>query len=103
MTLHFFLYIYPMNNSGEILKTLFDYTATLLCLALLSPVILILTLCIILSGKGPVIFSQKRVGKNGKLFSIYKFRSRYPDNEEGARLISGCDDTRISSFGSFMR
>ena len=92
-----------MNNCREILNTLFDYTATLLCLVLLLPVILILTICIILSGKGPVIFSQKRVGKNGKLFSIYKFRSMYPDNEEGARLISGRDDTRITSFGKFMR
>jgi lipopolysaccharide/colanic/teichoic acid biosynthesis glycosyltransferase len=92
-----------MNNCREILKTLFDYTATLFFLALLSPVILILTICIILSGKDPVIFSQKRVGKDGKLFSLYKFRSMYPDNEEGARLISGHDDTRITSFGRFMR
>jgi lipopolysaccharide/colanic/teichoic acid biosynthesis glycosyltransferase len=92
-----------MNNCREILKTLFDYTVTLLCLTLLSPVILILTIGIIISGNGPVIFSQKRAGKNGKLFSIYKFRSMHPGNEEGTRLISGRDDKRITALGRFMR
>jgi lipopolysaccharide/colanic/teichoic acid biosynthesis glycosyltransferase len=91
------------RNSQGIIRAIFDYTVTLLSLTLLLPVILILSISIKLTGKGPVIYSQKRIGRNGKPFDIYKFRSMYFGNEEGIVLISDWDDKRITSLGRFMR
>jgi lipopolysaccharide/colanic/teichoic acid biosynthesis glycosyltransferase len=91
------------KNSGFILKTIFDYSATILCLILLLPVIVALTVAIKLTGKGPVIYSQIRVGRYGKPFVIYKFRSLHNAKEEGMPLISGRKDERITFLGRFMR
>jgi lipopolysaccharide/colanic/teichoic acid biosynthesis glycosyltransferase len=89
--------------SRDAVKTLSDYLITLLCLFLLIPVIVILAVLIKLTGKGPVIYSQKRIGRNGKPFTIYKFRSMNFGTEEGMPLISGRGDKRITSLGRFMR
>jgi len=91
------------RNSQGIIRAIFDYTVTLLSLTLLLPVIIILSISIKLTGKGPVIYSQKRIGRNGKPFDIYKFRSMHFGNEEGIALISDRDDKRITSLGRFMR
>jgi lipopolysaccharide/colanic/teichoic acid biosynthesis glycosyltransferase len=91
------------NNSHDIIKTIFDYTVTILSLILLIPVIIILSISIKIADKGPVIYSQKRIGRNGKPFDIYKFRSMLSGNEEGIVLISDRDDKRITSLGRFMR
>ena len=56
-------------------KRLFDVICSLLCLIILSPFLLIISIIIKIDSKGPVIFKQKRVGKNKKLFNIWKFRS----------------------------
>lgn len=56
-------------------KRLFDIICSLLCLIILSPFLLIISIIIKIDSKGPVIFKQKRVGKNKKLFNIWKFRS----------------------------
>ena len=86
-----------------IIKTVIDYTVTILCLILLIPVILILILAIKISVKGPVIYSQNRIGKDGKTFTIYKFRSMHIGTEEGVPLLSGKQDKRITPVGRFMR
>jgi len=91
------------SNSQDIIKTIFDYTVTILSLTLLIPIIIILSISIKLTGNGPVIYSQKRIGRNGKAFDIYKFRSMHFGNEEGILLISDRDDKRITSLGRFMR
>lgn len=92
-----------VKNSCGILKTIIDYTATSLCLILLVPVIVILAISIKMTGKGPVIYSQKRTGRFGKPFVIYKFRSMHYGKEESISLISGRDDRRITILGRFMR
>ncbi|MCR5557152.1 MAG: sugar transferase [Butyrivibrio sp.] len=56
-------------------KRAFDMIASILALAILMPVLLLTALFIVLEDHGPVLFIQKRVGKNGKIFSMYKFRS----------------------------
>ena len=86
-----------------IIKTVIDYSFASLCLILLLPVMLILSIAIKLSGKGPVIYSQKRTGKFGKSFNIYKFRSMHCGNDEGVPLISDKEDNRITALGRFMR
>ena len=85
------------------IKPAIDYTISILGLILLLPVILLLALVIKISDRGPVIYSQKRIGKNGKSFTIYKFRSMHPGSEEGTTLISSKNDERISKIGRFMR
>jgi lipopolysaccharide/colanic/teichoic acid biosynthesis glycosyltransferase len=91
------------KNSGDFLKMIFDYSGTIICLILLIPVIVILTTAIKLTGQGPVIFSQKRIGRHGKPFIIYKFRSLHNGHDEGIELISGREDKRITALGRFMR
>lgn len=104
---HFFSYIYRINNIKMTIRntinTIFEYGVTLLCLILLTPLIIILTVLIKMTGKGPVIYSQKRTGRNGKSFFIYKFRSMYFGNEEGIFLIKDKEDKRITKLGRFMR
>jgi lipopolysaccharide/colanic/teichoic acid biosynthesis glycosyltransferase len=92
-----------VKKSHDVPKTILDYLITFILLILLMPVIVILTLLIILTGNGPAIYSQKRIGMNGKPFIIYKFRSMANVNDEGLKLISGRADQRITSLGRFMR
>lgn len=86
-----------------IIKTVIDYSFSLFCLIILIPVILILTIAILASGKGPVIYTQNRIGKGGIPFKLYKFRSMYIGTEKGVPLINGKNDKRITSLGRFLR
>jgi lipopolysaccharide/colanic/teichoic acid biosynthesis glycosyltransferase len=86
-----------------IIKVSIDYICTIICLILLIPVILILAIIIKISGKGPVLYSQKRVGRYGKSFTIYKFRSMHEGNRDGFPLLSGKNDKRLTPVGRFMR
>lgn len=85
------------------IKTVFDYSVSILFLFILIPVILILIVAIKISGKGPVLFSQKRIGLAGKPFTIYKFRSMHLGTEEGIPLVCSRMDKRITVPGRFMR
>ncbi len=91
-----------MNLKNPIKKIL-EYGVTLFCLILLTPLIIILSLLIKMTGNGPVIYSQKRTGRNGESFFIYKFRSMYFGNEEGILLIKDKADARITPLGRIMR
>ena len=86
-----------------IIKTIIDYSVTVFFLFLLIPVILVLTLAIKFTGRGPVIYSQIRIGKSGKPFKLYKFRSMHFGTEQGVPLLSCKKDLRISAIGRFMR
>jgi lipopolysaccharide/colanic/teichoic acid biosynthesis glycosyltransferase len=87
----------------EIIKEIFDYSVSILCLIVLIPIILTLTLAIKISGRGPVIYSQKRIGRSGKSFTMYKFRSMHHGTDCGIPLLSGKKDKRITAVGRFMR
>jgi lipopolysaccharide/colanic/teichoic acid biosynthesis glycosyltransferase len=56
-----------------------------------------------LSSRGPLFYKQERIGKNGKPFTIYKFRSMYVDAEQNGPELSSEKDPRITPFGRFMR
>jgi lipopolysaccharide/colanic/teichoic acid biosynthesis glycosyltransferase len=84
-------------------KTLAGYLFSITVLTLLSPLLLILGVIIRLSGKGPVIYSQDRIGKDGKPFSIYKFRSMVYNAEKGEPFLSASGDERITLIGRFIR
>lgn len=88
-----------------ILKRLFDIASSALGLIILSPVLIITALAIKLYDKGPALYRQVRLTKDGKEFKICKFRSMRVDAEKDgvARLSSGEDDDRITPVGKFIR
>jgi len=86
-----------------VIKTVIDYSVTLICLPLLMPVMLLLAFVIRVSGEGPVIYTQKRSGRLGNPFFIYKFRSMHFEQEVKAPLLSQKQDKRITAPGRIMR
>lgn len=81
----------------------FDLFFAIVGLILLSPLFFILALCIKVSSKGPVFFKQDRVGKNGQIFKLYKFRSMYVNAEAKGQLTVGGNDSRINPVGLLLR
>ena len=84
------------------IKRIIDFILAFIALVLLSPLFLILALWIKFDSKGPVIFRQQRLGLNGDVFTLYKFRSMKVGAEaEGVYEKKG--DTRVTKSGSFLR
>lgn len=86
-----------------VIKRLFDITASILILIILSPLLLAVMLITKLSDKGPIFFSQKRVGVHGKEFKMFKFRSMVVDAEKNGPQLSSEVDDRITPWGRIMR
>lgn len=82
---------------------LFDFTISLLGLILLSPVFIVLAVFVKVSSPGPVFYSQDRVGRYGRLFRLYKFRSMVDKADHIGTSVTTGDDPRITRFGKFMR
>ncbi len=85
------------------LKQLIDIFVSVFSLILLSPLIIILAIGVKLSSKGPVFYSHERIGRYGKPFQIYKFRSMRTDAEKNGPELSSKEDNRLTNFGRFMR
>lgn len=87
-----------------IFKRIIDIICSILGLIILIPVFLIVSIAIKIESKGPVIFKQKRIGKDGKVFEIYKFRSMVVGAEKmGTGVYSKKGDTRVTKVGKFIR
>lgn len=91
-------------------KWIFDKLASAIGLILLSPVLLIVSLLIKLKMPGPVLFTQKRVGQHGKLFTVYKFRSMTvskaattASKNSDATSIASTEQSRITPLGEKLR
>lgn len=85
------------------MKRLFDICASLPALVLLSPLFLLISLLIVLGSKGGVFYRQQRVGRNGKPFFLFKFRSMRPQSDTGSLITIGGRDSRITREGYFLR
>lgn len=83
-------------------KRVFDLVFALIFIIISSPVMLIVAIIVKLSSPGPVIFRQERVGRNKKIFTMYKFRSMRI-NDASKNTWSENTDTRRTKFGSFIR
>ncbi|MBA6414068.1 sugar transferase [Parahaliea sp. F7430] len=105
---------YNLDPDQVIIKRLVDIVGALVGLAILFLILPIVALSIKLSSPGPVFFSQVRVGKSGRHFKIYKFRSMYIDAEERkaeltqfnvheGHIFKMDDDPRITPVGRFLR
>jgi exopolysaccharide biosynthesis polyprenyl glycosylphosphotransferase len=86
-----------------ILKRIFDIVSSLFFLIVFSPVYIIIAIVIKLTTKGPIFYSQQRIGLHGKPFTIYKFRSMLHGAEKDGPALSSKDDSRITKFGKFLR
>ena len=85
-------------------KRFFDIIISLIGIIVCSPILLIIAIAIKLESKGPIIFKQERVGKNGKVFKIYKFRSMCVGAEHtGSGVYSGKGDSRVTKVGKVLR
>lgn len=87
----------------ENLKRIIDIVFSTLALIVFIPFFPLVYIGIKSSSKGPIMYSQKRVGKYGKEFTIFKFRSMIPNAENNGPALSSQDDPRITKFGQFMR
>lgn len=98
----------------SVVKRIIDIMGAIIGLIVLSPLLIIISIAIIVDSKGPVIFSQKRVGKNGKNFKMYKFRSMVIDaeqlleklkekNEMSGPMFKMKKDPRVTKVGNFIR
>lgn len=85
------------------MKRLFDIIFSLIILVLFMPFGLIISLLILLSGKGGVFYIQERVGKNGKPFGLLKFRTMRKDADKFGKLTVGMRDPRITKIGYYLR
>lgn len=85
------------------MKRLFDFVVSLIGLIVLSPVMAVIALCIVADSKGGVFFRGERVGRYGKSFHIFKFRSMVPDCEGKGKWNVGDRDERITRVGHFLR
>lgn len=105
-----------VNNSRFylFLKRFMDIFASILGLILLSPILIVVSVLIKLDSKGPIFFSQKRVGLHGKTFNMYKFRSMVVNaeeikdklkeqNEMSGPMFKMKNDPRITKIGKFIR
>ncbi len=94
----------PMQGMQGIVKRLIDIVFSLFALTVLSPLMLAIAIAIRLTSPGKVIFRQERVGRAGKRFHIYKFRSMRVDaEEEVGHVWAKDDDPRETSLGKFLR
>ena len=85
-------------------KRIIDVTLSVLALILLSWLYLIIALLVKLTSKGPVLFKQDRIGRNGKVFRFYKFRSMCVNAEHtGSGVYSDRNDPRVTKIGKFIR
>lgn len=108
----------PRHASALVLQRCMDLTLAMLCLLVLWPVMLAAAMLVLLSGPGPVLYSQRRFGRNGEIFRCFKFRTMQADADrrlhellESSPAIRAIwkkdrklrDDPRITYFGRFLR
>lgn len=86
----------------QIVKRLFDIASSFLALVVLSPILIFAAIGIVVSDPGPVFYMASRVGKDNKVFKMYKFRSMRVDNSANEKSFKA-DKNRIFPFGEFLR
>ena len=83
------------------IKRFLDITLSLLSILVLSPLFLIISVIVRIQMGSPILFKQERIGKDEKLFDLYKYRSMTNNKDENGNLLSEKD--RITRFGALLR
>ena len=84
-------------------KRIMDIVLSFLAIIVLLPIYIAISIGVKISSSGPIIYSHKRVGKNGNPFTIYKFRSMVQNAESNGPELSSKADKRVTRFGRFLR
>ncbi|MBO4663443.1 MAG: sugar transferase [Bacteroidaceae bacterium] len=93
-----------MNYGERLLKRLCDLLGAMVLIIILSPVFLIIVVLQKILNPGPALYSQERIGRGGKPFKIYKFRTMVVDAEkDGIPQLEADNDTRLTDFGRMLR
>ena len=93
-----------MQPWEESAKRLMDILISIIILSLSAPVWIVVAIAIKLNSPGPLVFSQERVGKDGKVFRMHKFRSMFEDAEAKTGPVwATTNDPRVTSVGRFLR
>lgn len=85
------------------LKRSFDFVASIFGLTILLPLLLFLGVIVFISSPGGIFFRGKRVGQNGRIFKIYKFRTMIMDAEGNGKWNVGSNDVRVTKIGKYLR
>jgi Undecaprenyl-phosphate glucose phosphotransferase len=94
----------PLSASSMLKKEIFDRLFASVALIALAPLLLAIAIAVKLSSRGPVLFKQKRKGADGRVFTIYKFRSmRLHTEAKGTLSQATRDDKRVTRVGAFLR
>jgi lipopolysaccharide/colanic/teichoic acid biosynthesis glycosyltransferase len=91
------------SRGTRIVKRIFDLVLSLVGLALAAPLMLLTAVAVRLDSPGPVLYRQDRVGENGRLFTLSKFRSMRADAESGTPIWAKDRDDRVTRVGRFIR
>lgn len=92
------------RRAYQLTKTVFDYIFAIILMVVLFPLMIIIALAIRCSSRGPIFYTQTRVGKGQKNFTIIKFRTMRVDAEKhGAQWAAGTSDPRITKVGKILR
>ena len=103
-----------LSGPARVVKSVFDRVASLFLIIVLSPVLVAIAVAVKLNDGGPVFFRQRRIGKEGRAFNIWKFRSMRVGagallqpvetaTGEGQMLVKTPSDDRVTSVGRFLR
>ena len=105
---------FALTRSSIAVKRAFDLTGALVCLLAMAPLMIAIAIAIKVDSRGPVFFRQRRVGRHGHHFALFKFRTMVPDadqlkdslrdrNEAQSGLFKIAGDPRITRVGKFLR
>ena len=103
-----------LNGGAKLIKGFFDRLIAIVALMLLSPILLLIALAIRLTGRGPILFRQRRVGQDGEEFDVYKFRTMVKNadrmlaklaefNETDGLMFKMKNDPRVTRVGKLLR
>jgi exopolysaccharide biosynthesis polyprenyl glycosylphosphotransferase len=92
-----------MNRGRQIAKVCFDYGIAAALLIFTLPITLLTAVVIKATSAGPIFFRQERVGRDGKIFNVLKFRSMAQDAEKAGPQWAKVNDARVTAVGRFIR
>lgn len=94
----------PLSLRDRVMKRCFDLIVAVSALIALAPLLLLVSIAIKIDSPGPIMFKQKRIGRQNKLFEIYKFRTMYANRcNETASQLTQRNDSRVTRIGGLLR
>jgi exopolysaccharide biosynthesis polyprenyl glycosylphosphotransferase len=95
---------HPFIGAYPFVKRLIDIGIAIVCLIILLPLLILVALAILINSHGPIFYRQQRVGKDNRIFTLYKFRTMVPNAEEmTGPVLATADDPRVTRIGALLR